>query len=77
MRLEVVDKMCVSAMRVAVIKEVIGGRLRLVYQDSEVCLAMCFHLKATKSHNFYNKISLTPEYHVCLAGLTAMSVINR
>ncbi|XP_069130374.1 MBT domain-containing protein 1-like isoform X1 [Argopecten irradians] len=32
---EVVDKMCVSAMRVATVDEVIGGRLRLQYVDSK------------------------------------------
>ncbi|XP_064607601.1 MBT domain-containing protein 1-like isoform X2 [Liolophura sinensis] len=32
-KVEVVDKMCVSAMRVAVVDEVIGGRLRLQYQE--------------------------------------------
>ena len=36
MKLEVVDKMCVSAMRVATVDEVIGGRLRLHYDDSKV-----------------------------------------
>ncbi|XP_013413115.1 MBT domain-containing protein 1 [Lingula anatina] len=34
-RLEVVDKMCVSAMRVATVDEIIGGRLRLQYVDSK------------------------------------------
>ncbi|XP_005093400.1 MBT domain-containing protein 1 [Aplysia californica] len=34
MQLEVVNKMCVSAMRLAVIKDIIGGRLRLNYADS-------------------------------------------
>ncbi|RUS85549.1 hypothetical protein EGW08_006692 [Elysia chlorotica] len=34
MYLEVVNKMCVSAMRLAVVKEVIGCRLRLNYVDS-------------------------------------------
>ena len=33
---EVVDRMCVSAMRVATIEEVIGGRLRLHYDDAKV-----------------------------------------
>ncbi|KAK6976280.1 MBT domain-containing protein 1 [Biomphalaria glabrata] len=35
MQLEVVNKLCVSAMRVAVIKEIIGCRLRLNYLDSK------------------------------------------
>uniref|UniRef100_A0A0B7B795 FCS-type domain-containing protein n=1 Tax=Arion vulgaris TaxID=1028688 RepID=A0A0B7B795_9EUPU len=35
MQLEVVNKMCVSAMRLAVIKDIIGGRLRLNYLDSK------------------------------------------
>ncbi|KAH9495238.1 MBT domain-containing protein 1 [Bulinus truncatus] len=35
MQLEVVNKMCVSAMRVAIIKEIIGCRLRLNYLDSK------------------------------------------
>jgi len=33
---EVVNRMCVSAMRVATVEEVIGGRLRLKYSDSKV-----------------------------------------
>ena len=33
---EVVDRMCVSAMRVATIERVIGGRLRLHYDDAKV-----------------------------------------
>ena len=33
---EVVDKMCVSAMRVANVEEIIGGRLRLQYADTKV-----------------------------------------
>ena len=40
-RVEVVDKMCVSAMRVAKVEEVIGGRLRLQYTDSKVCRFLC------------------------------------
>ena len=36
MKVEVVDKMCVSAMRVASVDEIIGGRLRLQYVDSMV-----------------------------------------
>lgn len=36
MHVEVVDKMCVSAMRVATVDEIIGGRLRLNYVDSKV-----------------------------------------
>jgi len=36
MQLEVVDKMCVSAMKVAKVQEVVGGRLRLHYLDSKV-----------------------------------------
>ncbi|VDI33845.1 Hypothetical predicted protein [Mytilus galloprovincialis] len=35
MQLEVVDKMCVSAMKVAKVQEVVGGRLRLHYTDSK------------------------------------------
>ncbi|KAK6173380.1 hypothetical protein SNE40_016844 [Patella caerulea] len=35
MRVEVVDKMCVSAMRVALVNENIGGRVRLNYEDSK------------------------------------------
>lgn len=37
MQVEVVDKMCVSAMRVARVEEIIGGRLRLQYSDTKVC----------------------------------------
>ena len=36
MLVEVVDRTCVSAMRVATVEEVIGGRLRLQYEDSKV-----------------------------------------
>ncbi|PVD34462.1 hypothetical protein C0Q70_05737 [Pomacea canaliculata] len=35
MKIEVVDKMCVSAMRVAIIEAIVGGRLRLTYADSK------------------------------------------
>lgn len=38
-RVEVVDKMCVSAMKVAKIEEVVGGRLRLNYVDSKVSIS--------------------------------------
>ena len=43
MKLEVVNKMCVSAMRVAAIKEVIGGRLRLNYADTGVSQCRYLH----------------------------------
>ena len=33
MRLEVVDKTCVSQTRMAVVDSIIGGRLRLLYED--------------------------------------------
>ncbi len=36
MRVEVVDKMCVSAMKVARVEEVVGGRVRLQYTESKV-----------------------------------------
>ena len=36
MKIEVVNKMCVSGMRVAVICDIVGGRLRLNYVDSKV-----------------------------------------
>ena len=40
MKVEVVDKTCVSAMRVATVDEIIGGRLRLQYVDNKVrCLS--------------------------------------
>ena len=38
MKIEVVNKMCVSGMRVAVICDIVGGRLRLNYVDSKVSL---------------------------------------
>ena len=41
MQVEVVDKMCVSAMRVAKVEEIIGGRLRLQYADTKVCTLRC------------------------------------
>lgn len=41
MQVEVVDKMCVSAMRVARVEEIIGGRLRLQYSDTKVCIKIC------------------------------------
>ena len=34
-KVEVVDKMCVSAMRVATVEETIGGRLHLVYHENK------------------------------------------
>lgn len=40
MKVEVVDKMCVSAMRVATVDQLIGGRLRLYYDDSKVTLTL-------------------------------------
>lgn len=36
MRVEVVDKMCVSAMKVAVVEKLVGGRVRLKYTESKV-----------------------------------------
>ena len=36
MNLEVVDKMCLSIMKIAVVDEIKGGRLRLRYVNSEV-----------------------------------------
>ena len=38
MKLEVVDKMCVSSLRVATVEEVIGGRLMLKYDNSDVSI---------------------------------------
>ena len=38
MKIEVVNKMCVSGMRVAVICDIVGGRLRLNYVDSKVSM---------------------------------------
>eukprot|EP00058_Branchiostoma_floridae_P012674 XP_002598162.1 hypothetical protein BRAFLDRAFT_123303 [Branchiostoma floridae] len=35
MQLEVVDKCSISSMRVAVVDEVVGGRIRLLYRDSQ------------------------------------------
>ena len=40
MFVEVVDKMCVSAMRVGTVEDVIGGRLKLHYIDSKVTLVL-------------------------------------
>ncbi|CAG5115770.1 unnamed protein product, partial [Candidula unifasciata] len=69
MQLEVVNKMCVSAMRVAVIKEVIGGRLRLNYLDSkdEVDEFWC-HMTSPLIHpvgwsqTVNHKLHASPEY---------------
>ena len=36
MKVEVIDKMCVSAVRVATVIEVTGGRLHLQYNDVPV-----------------------------------------
>lgn len=36
MHVEVVNKMCVSSMRVATIDEIVGGRLKLQYEDSNM-----------------------------------------
>lgn len=49
MKIEVVDKMCVSAMRVAIIEAIVGGRLRLTYADSKV----------------YRKNKFEDQYKVC------------
>lgn len=35
MRLEVIDKNCISRTRMAVVDTVIGGRLRLLYEDGD------------------------------------------
>ena len=40
MKIEVVNKMCVSGMRVAVICDIVGGRLRLNYVDSKVSMSV-------------------------------------
>ena len=41
MQVEVMDKSCVSAMRLASVREVIGCRIRLVYDDPKVILLAC------------------------------------
>ena len=41
MKLEVIDKLCLSTMSVATVEEVIGGRIKLRYLWSEVINAFC------------------------------------
>lgn len=53
MQLEVVDKMCVSAMKVAKVQEVVGGRLRLHYTDSKV---QHLHIELSHSENIAQNI---------------------
>ena len=49
MVVEVVNKVCVSAMTVATISEIIGGRLRLSYLDKQV-IVVFFHCFFSRSH---------------------------
>nr|KAF6495578.1 L3MBTL histone methyl-lysine binding protein 2 [Rousettus aegyptiacus] len=64
MRLEVVDKSQVSRTRMAVVDTVIGGRLRLLYEDGDSDDDFCYH---ASSHAIFpatfcqkNDIELTP-----------------
>lgn len=40
MHVEVVNKMCVSSMRVATIDEIVGGRLKLQYEGVSIRLLL-------------------------------------
>ncbi|XP_071086905.1 MBT domain-containing protein 1-like [Haliotis cracherodii] len=77
-QVEVVDKMCVSAMRVAIVHEVIGGRLRLAYMDKrdENDEFWC-DMKSPLIHHVGwaqragHKLHATPEYKAqCLTKIT-------
>ncbi|XP_060603934.1 MBT domain-containing protein 1-like isoform X1 [Ruditapes philippinarum] len=50
MHVEVVNRMCVSAMRVATVEEVIGGRLRLRYADSKEEDEFWCHMRSALIH---------------------------
>ena len=41
-KVEVVDKNCVSAMRVATVEETIGGRLHLIYEESKPAVSTLY-----------------------------------
>ncbi|KAL3878957.1 hypothetical protein ACJMK2_031281 [Sinanodonta woodiana] len=78
MHVEVVDKMCVSAMRVASVDEIVGGRLRLHYDDvkEEIDEFWC-HMKSSLVHpvgwsqQVGHKLQATQEYkNQCLGKIT-------
>lgn len=77
-QVEVVDRMCVSAMRVATIEEVIGGRLRLHYNDAkEEGDEFWCHMKSALLHSVGwaqhvgHKLHATQEYkNQCLGKIT-------
>lgn len=78
MQLEVVDKMCVSAMKVAKVQEVVGGRLRLHYVDTkdEIDEFWC-HMRSPLVHpvgwsqTTGHKLHATQEYRTkCLNKVT-------
>ena len=54
-KVEVVDKMCVSAMRVATVEETIGGRLHLVYEENKptVCEYLRFNFFVSSAKLLY------------------------
>ncbi|XP_059152588.1 MBT domain-containing protein 1-like isoform X2 [Physella acuta] len=78
MQLEVVNKMCVSAMRVAAIKDIIGCRLRLNYLDSkEENDEFWCHMTSPLihpvgwSHMVGHKLHASPEYlSSCMSKVT-------
>ncbi|KAK3599513.1 hypothetical protein CHS0354_006642 [Potamilus streckersoni] len=76
MHVEVVDKMCVSAMRVASVDEIVGGRLRLHYDDEEIDEFWC-HMKSSLVHpvgwsqQVGHKLQASQEYkNQCLGKIT-------
>lgn len=78
MHVEVVNRMCVSAMRVATVEEVIGGRLRLRYDDSkEEADEFWCHMRSALLHpvgwsqQVGHKLHCTTEYrNQCLSKIT-------
>ncbi|XP_054715789.1 MBT domain-containing protein 1-like isoform X2 [Uloborus diversus] len=50
MKLEVVDKNCISAVRPAKVKEVVGGRLHISYEDSSEDEGFWFHERSPLIH---------------------------
>lgn len=78
MHVEVVNRMCVSAMRVATVDEVIGGRLRLRYDDAkEEGDEFWCHMRSALLHpvgwsqQVGHKLQSTAEYrNQCLSKIT-------
>lgn len=89
MKVEVVDRTCVSAMRVATVDEIIGGRLRLQYVDNKVCYQLAKYLlyfsQSFALHNDFERFQggmnlassfvLNTNHSIC-AGTHVKSLIN-